>query len=182
MDEADRLLEETFMPDLKVILEYLPKERQTLLFTATMTPEIEALEFSESKAPFIFRGNEKYDTVEKLDQRYMFIPSSVKDGYLVQLLRSKYDLYTHTEKKTSDKYVPNVKESKQLTKPSNSDFIIIFTGKWKTCERLYLTLRELGIRCTALHSHLSQSERLSTLAKFKSGIVTVLIATDVGSR
>ena len=55
MDEVDRLLDESFADDLEEILQHLPKQRQNLLYTATMTPEIEALEFSSSRKPFIYQ-------------------------------------------------------------------------------------------------------------------------------
>ncbi|KAJ3057011.1 hypothetical protein HK097_001495 [Rhizophlyctis rosea] len=154
LDEADRLLDDNFADDLEVILEHMPKRRQTLLFSATMTPEISALQFSADAKPFVYECNTRFDTVSKLDQRYLFIPSSVRDAYLAWLLRNDFDEKT----------------------------IIIFTTKCRTAERLRIMLRELGLRSTALHAQMSQNDRLGSLAKFKSGIVPILIATDVGSR
>ena len=69
LDEADRLLGESFADDLTAILQSLPDSRQTLLFTATMPSEIQDLRFS-NKDPFIYKGNTRYDTIDKLDQRY----------------------------------------------------------------------------------------------------------------
>ncbi|KAJ3296004.1 hypothetical protein HK104_002085 [Borealophlyctis nickersoniae] len=174
LDEADRLLDDTFADDLAVILGEMPKKRQTLLFSATMTPEIEALQFSADSKPFVYHCNTRFashcsflirfqalrrvgyrfDTVEKLDQRYLFIPSTVRDAYLTHLLRDAFDGKT----------------------------MIIFTSKCRTCEHLRIMLRELGLRSTALHAQMSQNDRLGSLAKFKSGIVPILLATDVGSR
>ncbi|KAJ3043909.1 hypothetical protein HDV00_003948 [Rhizophlyctis rosea] len=154
LDEADRLLDDNFADDLAAIIEHMPKKRQTLLFSATMTPEINALQFSANEKPFVYQCNTRFDTVQKLDQRYLFIPSSVRDAYLAYLLRTDY------EEKT----------------------IIIFTTKCRTCERLRIMLRELGLRSTALHAQMSQNDRLGSLAKFKGGVVSILIATDVGSR
>ncbi|KAI8912752.1 P-loop containing nucleoside triphosphate hydrolase protein [Gorgonomyces haynaldii] len=153
LDEADRLLDDTFASDLSVILDHVPKKRQTLLFTATMTPEIEELEFA-SRKPFIYKCAERFDTVTKLEQKYVFMPSQVRDTYLAYLLRNDF------AKKTT----------------------IIFCGKSKTCEMLRIALRELGFKSTALHSQMSQPERIASLAKFKSSIVPILICTDVGSR
>ena len=59
LDEADRMMEDTFAEDLEVILGELPKKRQNLLFSATMTPEIEALQFSAENAPLVYRCNER---------------------------------------------------------------------------------------------------------------------------
>ncbi|KAI8824154.1 P-loop containing nucleoside triphosphate hydrolase protein [Fimicolochytrium jonesii] len=154
LDEADRLLDDTFAEDLEAILDQLPKKRQTLLFSATMTDEIKGLKFKEGVKPFVYECNTRFDTVEKLDQRYMFISSTVRDAYLAHLIRTTFEGKT----------------------------MIIFTGKCRTCERLRITLRELGLKSTALHAQMSQADRLGSLAKFKSGIVPILLATDVGSR
>ena len=60
LDEADRMLDDTFAEDLDVILSLLPKQRQNLLFSATMTPEIEALQFSAKSKPMVYRCSERY--------------------------------------------------------------------------------------------------------------------------
>ncbi|KAJ3124299.1 hypothetical protein HK098_001211 [Nowakowskiella sp. JEL0407] len=163
LDEADRLLTETFSEDLDEILSSIPSSkltnRQTLLFSATMTPEIEELRKSKENSE---NGNEivvyscasRFDTVEKLDQRYLFIPSAIRDSYLAYLLRNDFEGKT----------------------------MIIFTGKCRTSEHLKIMLRELGIKSVSLHAQMTQADRIASLAKFKSGLVGVLIATDVGSR
>ncbi|KAI9207089.1 P-loop containing nucleoside triphosphate hydrolase protein [Polychytrium aggregatum] len=154
LDEADRMLEDTFADDLQVILQQVPQKRQTLLFTATITKDIEGLQLDPNTQPFVYKCAEKYDTVEKLDQRYLFIPSTVRDAYLAHILRNDFDGKT----------------------------AIIFTSKCRTCERIRVMLRELGLKSTALHAEMSQADRIGSLAKFKSNIVPILIATDVGSR
>ncbi|KAJ3114653.1 hypothetical protein HK100_001588 [Physocladia obscura] len=156
LDECDRLLHESFSDDLAEILNIIPAKRQTLLFTATMTEEIEELNFGSTKnlKPFVYQCAKRFDTVEKLDQRYVFIPSAVRDAYMAYMVRTMF------ENKT----------------------MIIFAGKCRTAERLRILLRELGVRSTALHAQMSQTERLGSLVKFKSGVVPILIATDVGSR
>ncbi|KAG0213545.1 putative RNA helicase [Mortierella sp. GBA30] len=166
LDEADRLLTETFAEDLGGILEVLPKKRQTLLFTATMTDAVLELagpnpdasngpSNSTKPPPFVYQCKTSVSTVSTLTQSYIFIPSHLRETYLTYLLRSE-----------------------DFTKKST----IIFTGRCRTAETLRVMLRELGIACTALHSEMSQQERLNSLAKFRGGITTVLIATDVGSR
>ncbi|KAI9336081.1 P-loop containing nucleoside triphosphate hydrolase protein [Obelidium mucronatum] len=154
MDECDRLLDPSFSEDLDEILSICPKKRQTLLFTATLTEEIEQL--NAASKPFVYQcaSTTRFDTVEKLDQKYVFIPSTVRDAYMAYMVRTLF--------------------------PNKS--MIIFTGKCRTAERVRILLRELGVRSTALHAQMSQSDRLGSLAKFKSGIVPILIATDVGSR
>ncbi|KAG0084343.1 putative RNA helicase [Podila epicladia] len=163
LDEADRLLSETFADDLGGIFSVLPEKRQTLLFTATMTNSI--LELAGPKdsksapgakpAPFVYQCKTAVSTVATLTQSYIFLPSYIRETYLAYLLRSD-----------------------DFTKKST----IIFTGRCRTAETLRVMLRELGIACTALHSEMTQQERLNSLAKFRGGITTVLIATDVGSR
>lgn len=155
LDEADRMLEDTFSKDLQFIINELPKKRQTLLFSATITKDIEDLQNSMDVKPFVYKSSEnRYEVVSKLDQKYIFIPSAVRDAYLTLLLRTQF----------------------------SSKTIILFTSKCQTCERLRIMLKELGFKTTALHSEMSQGERISSLAKFKSGIVKILLATDVGSR
>lgn len=158
MDEADRMLSTTFVSDLEVILPLMPKERQTLLFTATMTESILALRDAEedpSKKPFVHVCDMSTSTVNTLDQFYVFVPSHVKVVYLAHLLRSE---------ELKDKSV------------------IIFCGRCATAELLTVMLKELEIRCTALHSEMSQQERLNSLGKFRAEVVKILISTDVGSR
>ncbi|KAF9325975.1 hypothetical protein BGZ91_002167 [Linnemannia elongata] len=131
LDEADRLLTETFAEDLG------PTNN------AAKPP------------PFVYQCKTNVSTVKTLTQSYIFIPSHLRETYLAYLLRSE----------------DFIKKS-----------IIIFTGRCRTAETLRVMLRELGIACTALHSEMSQQERLNSLAKFRGGIISVLIATDVGSR
>jgi ATP-dependent RNA helicase DDX49/DBP8 len=152
LDEADRLLDNTFTQDLETILGNLPSKRQTLLFSATMTEEIENLEFKSQK-PYVY-SCARFDTNESCEQKYLFIPSTVREVYL------SYLLLNDLEKKT----------------------VIIFASKPRTCEILRIMLKEQGVRSTCLHSHMSQNDRLGSLAKFKGGIVPILICTDVGSR
>ncbi|KAF9962692.1 putative RNA helicase [Modicella reniformis] len=168
LDEADRLLTETFADDLGGILEVLPTKRQTLLFTATMTdavlelanPSSDDADANDAKAsrrppPFVYQCKTAVSTVSTLTQSYIFIPSQLRETYLTYLLRAEEFVAKST---------------------------IIFCGRCRTAETIRVMLRELGIACTALHSEMSQQERLNSLAKFRGGIVTVLIATDVGSR
>ncbi|CAO3653933.1 unnamed protein product [Cunninghamella echinulata] len=159
MDEADRLLSSTFVNELKVILGKMPAEkRQTLLFTATMTESILALQEAEEnpkKKPFVHVCAMDTHTVATLEQLYIFVPSHVKQVYLTHLLRSD---------DFKDKSV------------------IIFCGRCATAETITIMLKELGIRCTALHSNMSQQQRLDSLGKFRAEVIKVLISTDVGSR
>ncbi len=164
LDEADRLLDKGFEQDLKAILDLLPKKRQTLLLSATMSPSMKELKFRPDETPFIYAIKETYrynmelidrfETVEKLKQEYIFIPSTVREAYLCYLLKN------HFESKTC----------------------IIFVSKPKGCELIRLMIKAFDLKSTCLHSSMSQNDRIGSLAKFKSGIVPILISTDVGSR
>jgi len=159
LDEADRLIcpESSFTKDgeLPAILGKVNPAAQRLLFSATMTKAVE--EFSAgagSKSVFTFKATEEYGTVNRIKQRSMLIPSQIRDAYIWHL----------------------------VSKTFAAKSMIIFVGKCKTAELTLRMLRELGVRCVALHSRLSQSERITSLARFKSGQVPILISTDVGSR
>ena len=118
LDEADRLLTAAFMPNLQTIFEKLPKGRQTLLFTATMTEEIEDLGKQSSKMfKYTNHSSLTQKTPENLLQQYIFVPSSVREANLVNILRNKI--------------------------PSNTS-LIIFTSKSRTSEVLRVMLQSLN--------------------------------------
>eukprot|EP00794_Sanderia_malayensis_P019894 gene19894-21837_t len=154
LDEADRLLEDSFSSDLSDIFDKIPEERQTLLFTATLSEAINQLKETTKKTPFFYEAKSETATVSELDQRYMLCAAQVKDCMLVYILRE------HAQDKS----------------------IIIFTSTCRKCQVLAYLLRKVELNCVSLHSLLSQSNRLSTLARFRSGIVKILVCTDVASR
>ncbi|XP_055808536.1 DEAD-box ATP-dependent RNA helicase 36 [Solanum dulcamara] len=156
LDEADRVLDVGFEGELRAIFQCLPKSRQTLLFSATMTSNLQTLlELSANKAYF-YEAYEGFKTVESLKQQYIFIPKNVKDVYLQYILSKIKDIGVRSA--------------------------IIFVSTCRSCQLLGLLLEELEIDAAALHSYKSQSLRLSALHKFKSGQVPILVATDVASR
>ncbi|KAL5730647.1 RNA helicase [Ranunculus cassubicifolius] len=156
LDEADRVLDVGFEEELKAIFECLPKNRQTLLFSATMTSDLQTLlELSANKAYF-YEAYVGFKTVESLKQQYVFIPYNVKEVYLLHILSKMEDMGIRSA--------------------------IVFVSTCRTCQYLSLVLQELEHSVAALHSHNSQALRLSALHRFKSGRVPVLLATDVASR
>lgn len=156
LDEADRVLGVNFEEELRVIFQCLPKKRQTLLFTATMTSNLKTLlELSANKAYF-YEPYDGFKTVESLKQQYVFIPKNVKDVYLLHILNKREEIGVRSA--------------------------IIFVSTCRSCELLSLLLEQLDLQVAALHSFKSQSLRLSALHKFKSGQVPVLISTDVANR
>jgi ATP-dependent RNA helicase DDX49/DBP8 len=210
----------SFAPDLNVIMDQLPRDRQTLLYTATLTEAIFALQHSahtdeKRPPPFVYRCDSGIATVATLRQRYLLVPSHVREVYLTLLLRAtsakedeEEDEDEPSEKRQQlDKAMKRMrldpkrnkkhdkdKKSKDKTtavtrKPvvldpmvSEARSVIVFTGHCRTAEILRIMLTELGVSCAALHSMLSQRARLASLGQFKSRLVRVLIATDVGSR
>jgi len=158
LDEADRLLEDTgFQEQLEIIFKKLPKKRQTLLFSATMTPAIRQIQESSEEKVFAWTQSTDVMTVDELDQQYVLMNADVKDAYLMHIL----------DKFTTDK-------------PKSS--VIIFTSTCKYAQILAMMCEDLGFPCVSLHSMLPQKFRLSGLSKFKSDQVKILIATDVASR
>ncbi|KAI8054069.1 P-loop containing nucleoside triphosphate hydrolase protein [Syncephalis plumigaleata] len=226
LDEADRLLTPSFATDLGVIMDNLPRERQTMLYTATLTEAIMALQNNqhhqndqengddgddvkkgESSKPFVYRCDTGIATVATLQQRYLLIPSQVREVYLTLLLhgamikndetnheevhplldvaKSSKDHSNNNKKKNATALddplaaIPTPELEKIVTKARS---IIVFCNHCKTAQVLRTMLTELGISCAALHSLLSQRARLASLSQFKSRQTRVLIVTDVGSR
>ncbi|KAJ2843998.1 putative RNA helicase [Coemansia erecta] len=192
LDEADRLLTDTFAPDLAVIMNAIPKERQTLLFTATMTQSILQLRDrprkqsdGSTRKPFVHLcDTSEGTTVSSLVQNYIFVPSHVKEAYLVHLLMSNV---ARLEKRINNRLIDDASDTEEEDQANDKTVgtdksIIIFVGQCKTAEALRVMLFELGFRVTALHSKMPQQERLNSLGKFRAQVVKILIATDVGSR
>jgi len=153
LDEADRLLNMDFEKEIDQILQVIPKQRNTFLFSATMTSKVAKLQRASLHNPVKVEVSKKYGTVKRLLQQYQFIPAKFKDVYVVSLLN---DLSASTA--------------------------IIFTSTCEHCQRLAILLRNLGFGAIPLHGKMSQPKRLGALATFKSGARSILIATDVASR
>ncbi|KAK9801345.1 hypothetical protein WJX73_007408 [Symbiochloris irregularis] len=157
LDEADRLLDPSFESELLCIAGALPSERQTLLFSATMTRSLVDMQSSVLKDAHCYQEYQGLSTPHPLTEQYILIPSKVKEVYLA------YVLTTHLA----------------ATKARSA---MIFCSTCKGCRNLAYVLDELGTECAALHSHQSQGRRLAALDKFRSGRVKLLLATDVASR
>lgn len=153
LDEADRLLNMDFGPEIDKILRAVPKERRTLLFSATMTSKVAKLQRASLVDPVKVEVSSKYSTVETLRQHYIFLPAKLKDCYLVWLLN---ELAGNT--------------------------IIVFVATCHTAQRLAHLCRLLGFPAVPIHGQLPQVQRLGALTKFRAGERSLLIATDVASR
>ncbi|KAM7025982.1 putative ATP-dependent RNA helicase DDX49 [Acridotheres tristis] len=160
LDEADRLLEQgcaDFSADLELILGAVPARRQTLLFSATLTATLSQLQALAANKPFFWEAESPARTVEELEQRYLLVPEALKDAYLVHLVQSFQEQH-------------------------HDWAIIIFTKTCKDCQVLNMMLRRFKFPSVALHSMMKQKQRFAALAKFKSSIFRILIATDVAAR
>jgi ATP-dependent RNA helicase DDX49/DBP8 len=166
LDEADRLLASngpgSMLPDIEECLKILPSstERQTLLFTATMTPEVRALENLPRKP-----GREPPFVCE-VDTQVLAIPSTLNQMY-IQVPVTHKEHYLHTFLLTD----ANVEKS-----------IIIFCNRTSTAEFLHHLLRLLDHRVTSLHSKLPQRQRTDNLGRFRASAARILVATDVAAR
>lgn len=156
LDEADRLLDESFESDLDTILSLLPLKRQTLLFSATMTSTLVTLQKSLLKDAFVFEAYSGLKTATGLREEVMVIPAKVKEVYLSYILRELENFEVKS--------------------------CIVFAGTRKSCQNLGILLAELEINVAALHSGLAQKDRMGALERFKSGRASILLATDVASR
>jgi ATP-dependent RNA helicase RhlE len=153
LDEADRMLDIGFLPDLQRILSYLPKSRTTLLFSATFSPEIKRLASSYLQDPVTIEVARPNETASTVTQRFYSVQVDDKRRALQQLLNDY-----------------GVKQA------------FVFVNSKLGCARLARSLEREGLRATALHGDKSQDERLKALDAFKKGEVDLLVATDVAAR
>ena len=153
LDEADRMLDIGFLPDLQRILSYLPKQRTTLLFSATFSPEIKRLANSYLNDPITVEVARPNETASTVEQHFYSVPDDDKRRALKQIVRER-----------------GIKQA------------FVFVNSKLGCARLARSLEREGLKTTALHGDKSQDERLKALAAFKAGEVELLVATDVAAR
>jgi ATP-dependent RNA helicase DDX47/RRP3 len=153
MDEADRLLSMDFGTAIDQILEAAPADRQTFLFSATMTSKVSKLQRASLRKPVKVEINSKYDTVSTLIQNYMLVPFKFKQTYLTAVLH-------------------------HLSSYSG----IIFVDTCLNAQKMATMLKHLGFEAICLHGQMNQTQRLHSLNAFKSGAKSLLVATDVAAR
>ena len=153
LDEADRMLDIGFLPDLQRILSYLPKQRQTLLFSATFSPEIRRLSQSYLQDPVTVEVARPNATATNVEQHFYSVADDDKRQVVRQILRQR-----------------------ALTQA------LVFVNSKIGAARLARSFERDGLKTTALHGDKSQDERLKALDAFKRGEVDVLVATDVAAR
>jgi ATP-dependent RNA helicase RhlE len=153
LDEADRMLDIGFLPDLQRILSYLPKQRQTLLFSATFSPEIRRLAESYLQDPLMVEVARPNATATNVEQHFYSVSTDDKRRAVLKILKER-----------------------SITQA------LIFVNSKLGCARLARSFERDGLRTNALHGDKSQDERLKALEAFKAGEVDVLVATDVAAR
>ena len=153
LDEADRMLDIGFLPDLQRILSFLPKQRTTLLFSATFSSEIKRLAGSYLQDPVTIEVARSNATASTVEQRFIGVGDDDKRRAVHQVLKER-----------------GIKQA------------FIFVNSKLGCARLARSLEREGLKTTALHGDKSQDERLKALEAFKSGAVDLLVCTDVAAR
>lgn len=153
LDEADRMLDMGFIKDIKKIISKLPQQKQSLFFSATMSPEINELVRTLVKDPIHVEVTPQATTVEKIKQQLFFVDSNDKEKLLLSLLKQEH-----------------------LTS------ILIFTRTKHRANKVEQFLNKNEIPADAIHGNKAQNARTKAIANFKSGKIKVLVATDIAAR
>ena len=153
LDEADRMLDMGFIPDVKKITAALPNKRQTLLFSATMPKSIEGLAASLLNDPVRVEVAPAATTVEKVEQHVLFVAKDKKRSLLGELLKNK-DIAR----------------------------VLVFTRTKHGADRVVRHLQQCGVKSDAIHGNKAQNARQRALKSFRNGRIRALVATDIAAR
>ena len=153
LDEADRMLDMGFIHDVRKIVGQLPRDRQTLFFSATLPTEVRDLADSMLRNPLEVRTAPRSTPAETVSQSVVFVPKREKKALLVKLLREEA-----------------------------TGRVIVFARTKHGADKLHRDLEKAGIDAAAIHGNKSQAQREKALAAFKSPRPPVLVATDIAAR
>ncbi|MFM7244067.1 MAG: DEAD/DEAH box helicase [Planctomycetaceae bacterium] len=153
LDEADRMLDMGFIHDVRRIVGQLPRDRQTLFFSATLPAEVRDLADSMLRSPLEVRTAPRSTPAETVSQSVVFVPKREKKALLVKLLREEA-----------------------------TGRVIVFARTKHGADKLHRDLEKAGIDAAAIHGNKSQAQREKALAAFKSPRPPVLVATDIAAR
>ncbi len=153
LDEADRMLDMGFIHDIKKLMKLMPQKRQTLLFSATFSPEIKTLASGLLKNPVLVEVARQNKTADQISQVVHFVDKGRKRELLSQLIKAK--------------------DWKQ---------VLVFTRTKHGANKLTKQLEEYGVSAAAIHGNKSQGARTKALASFKANEIRVLVATDIAAR